>query len=257
MAKASKTAGAAVETIEIPALKRATIKLRLIGTTPMFQNRMTEKAKQSFLAGSSGEGKGKKKTGEIKHHPLDEFRSSAEQMDTGPTALGVRVIAIKAAMCTAALETAGITKTSAQRLIFMPGELFPLYGTPQLRMDIVRSAGIGATPDIRTRAFLPRWGTEIEVSFITPQLGVASIATLLANAGVLVGIGDFRQEKGKGSFGGFRVITADQPDPEWDELVANHGRAAQELALANPAYANEETSELVDFYLSEMRRRAA
>jgi hypothetical protein len=37
----------------------------------------------------------------------------------------------------------------------------------------------------------------------------------------VVGIGDFRQEKGRGSFGTFRVVGETQQDDEWDDLTAN------------------------------------
>ena len=241
--------------IHVPVLKQGIAKLRIIGTTPMFQNRMANKATHSLLVGS------KKKTlaekALIKHNPPDEYRNSAEKVRDGPTALGLRVVAVKAAMCTAALETAGITKTSSQRLLFMPGDLTPLYGIPQLRMDIVRSADINKTPDVRTRCFIPKWGAEIEIKYITPQLSIASVVALLCNAGVLVGVGDFRQEKGKGSFGSFRVLGEGQEDHEWDDLVTNHGRMAQLAALENPEFANADTVELMEFYESEVKRRAA
>lgn len=241
--------------IVVPELRRGVIKLRIIGQTPMFQNRMAAKAKQQLLVG------GRKKTAadraQIKHHPIAEFRDSLERVATGPTALGLRVVAMKAAMCTAALETSGITKTSAQRLIFMPGDLTALYGVPQLRMDVVRSADINRTPDVRTRAFLPKWGAEIEIHHVLPQLPVSSVVTLAANAGVLVGLGDFRQEKGKGAFGSFRVTTPDTQDDEWDELVTNHGREQQLAAIDDPVFADDDTAELMEFFFGEQKRRAA
>ena len=241
--------------ITIPPLMRGITRLRIIGTTPLFQNRMTAKVKMGLLVGT------KKKTAaervSIKHHPLEEYRDSAEQIESGPTALGLRVVALKAAMCTSAIETPGVTKTSAQRLLFMPGELAPLYGIPKLRMDVVRSADIARTPDIRSRCYLEKWGAEIEVHHILPQLPVTSVFTLACNAGVLIGVGDYRQEKGKGSFGTFRVITPDQPDDEWDELVSYHDRSAQIAALDRPEYADKDTADLMAFYQTEVRRRSA
>ncbi len=243
------------DAITIPELRQGIASLRIIGTTPMFQNRMANKARLSLFVGS------KKKTAAekvvIKHAPFDEYRNSAEMMAVGPTALGLRVIAVKSAMCTAALETAGITKSSAQRLIFMPGDLVPLYGTPQLRLDVVRSADINRTPDIRSRCYLPRWGAEVEIRYITPQLSVQSIVALLSNAGITVGVGDFRQEKGKGAFGSFRVIGAGQDDDEWDDLVSAHGRIAQTAALREPEFANAETAELMAAFEEETKRRAS
>lgn len=241
--------------IRVTPLRRGSTRLRIVGETPLFQNRMANKAKQQLLVG--GRKKTKADRAEIKHNPLQEYRDSAEIMPSGPTALGLRVTAVKAAMATAALETAGLTKTSAQRLLFMPGDLTPLYGTPQLRMDVVRSADINRTPDVRSRAFLPRWGAEIEIQYIVPQLSVSSVVSLLCNAGVLVGVGDFRQEKGKGAFGSFRVLGEGEQDDEWDDLIANHGRAAQEAALADPQFADGDTADLMEFFHSEVKRRAA
>ncbi len=241
--------------ISITPLRRGTTRLRIIGQTPLFQNRMPAKVKQILLAG--GRKKTKAERIEIKHDPVAEYRDSAEILKDGPTALGLRVVAVKGAMCTAALETPGVTKSSTQKLLFMPGDFAPLYGTPQLRMDVVRSADINKTPDVRTRCFLPRRGAEIEIQFIVPQLSVTSVVTLLCNAGVLVGVGDYRQEKGKGAFGSFRVLGEGDDDDEWNDLVANHGRDAQEAALAEPEYADADTADLMEFYHSEVARRAA
>lgn len=241
--------------ISVTPLKRASVRLRIIGTQPLFQNRMANKVKEGLLVGTKKKTKAERV--EIKHDPVREFRNSAEITKSGPTALGIRVVAVKAAMCTAALETPGLTKTSSQRLIFMPGDLTPLYGTPMLRMDVVRSADMNRTPDIRSRAFLPKWGAEIEIQYIVPQLSAQSVVTLLCNAGVLIGVGDYRQEKGKGGFGLFRVIGADEKDAEWDELVREHGRKAQEAALADPEYADQDTADLMEFFAGETKRRAA
>lgn len=241
--------------ISVPVLKQGVARLRIIGTTPMFQNRMSNKAKHTLLVGGGRKTRAERLN--IKHNPVEEFRDSAEPIPDGPTALGLRVTAVKGAMCTAALETPGITKTSAYRLLFVPGDLVPLYGTPQLRMDVVRSADMAKTPDIRSRCYLPKWGAEIELRYVTPQMSLSTVVAMLCNAGVVVGVGDFRQEKGKGSFGTFRVVGADQDDAEWDDLVLNHGREAQLAALENPEFANEETAELMEFYAGEVRRRAA
>lgn len=241
--------------VTVTPLKRAMVKLRIIGTTPLFQNRMANKAKQQLLVGSSRKGKADRAA--IKHDPVREYRDSAEIIPGGPTALGLRVVAVKAAMATAALETPGLTKSSAQRLLFMPGDHVPLYGTPQLRMDVVRSADINKTPDIRSRCYLPKWGAEVEIQFIVPQLSVQSVVSLLCNAGILVGVGDFRQEKGKGAFGSFRVLGEGEEDAEWDDLVESHGREAQEAALAEPEYADKDTEDLMEFFHQEVKRRAA
>lgn len=241
--------------LSVARMQLGTARMRLIGTTPMFQNRMANKAMQTLLVGGR-----KKSTAErltIKHDPLSEFRNSAEILNDGPTALGLRVTAVKAAMCTAAIETEGVNRSSTQRLLFMPGDHCALYGVPQLRMDIVRSADPKHTPDVRTRAFIPHWCAEVEINFVLPQMSGMTVANLLWNAGILVGVGDFRQEKGKGAFGSFRVISDDVQDDEWDELVETQGRRAQMEALASPDYANQETADLMAFYDQEVLNRSA
>lgn len=241
--------------VTIPALRMAKTRFRIVGTMPLFQNRMAEKAKQTLLIG------GRKKTAadkaNIKHNPPEEFRSSMETMRDGPTVCGMRTVAIKKAMAQAALETPGITKSSVGRLIFIPGELTPLYGIPRLRMDVVRSADVNRTPDIRTRAYFERWCCEVEVHHVIPQLPVSSVAALIYNAGIMIGLGDFRQEKGAGAYGVFRVIPDGEDDAEWDDLVANEGRDAQLDAIADPEFAGPDTEDLMQHFADETARRAA
>jgi hypothetical protein len=255
MATTRKTARPADAAIHITQLKKGSLRVRVIGQTPLMQNRMSAKVMQGLLVGSAKKTKAEKAA--IKHHPVEEYRSAMELMKDGPTAIGLRVVALKTAMCTAALETAGITKTASQRLLFMPGELTALYGTPQLDMRIVRSADMNRTPDVRSRPIFPKWGAEFDIEFVSPQLSAQSVAALLYNAGILIGIGDGRQEKGKLGYGGFRMIPDDVIDDEWSELVAEHARPAQEAAIVAPEFFNDETESLFDFYMEETQRRAA
>ena len=160
-------------------------------------------------------------------------------------------------MATAALETAGITKTSVQRLIFLPQTHVQIWGTPQLKIDMVRSADMNKTPDMRTRAYLPRWCAEVDIAYVQPTLDAHSIVSLLTNAGSIVGIGDFRQEKGRGSFGTFSVHTEQSMGSfqgDWDELM-KEARDVQQAALDNPEYADDQTAELMAFLAEERSRR--
>ena len=240
--------------LQIDALKQGRVTLRMIGTTPLYYNAMSAKVKHTLQVGGAKKTAAQKR--ELKHNPEEEFRDSVYRQATGDSLLCFPAPGVKAAMATAALETAGVTKSSVNRLIFLPQQRINVWGKPFLKCDVVRSADINKTPDIRTRAFLPRWCAEVDIAFITPTLNVRSIVSLLANAGVIVGIGDFRQEKGKGSFGTFRVIGGGDEDAEWDEIV-QEGRAVQEFALFNPESADEETDALMALYHEEVTRRAA
>ena len=244
--------------LHIEPLKQGRITVRMIGTTPFYFNAMSAKAKRTLLIG------GGKKTAaerrELKHDPEQEFRDSVYRLKDGPTLLGFPAPGVKGAMATAALETAGVTKTSVQRLIFLPEQRIRIWGRPYLRMDVVRSADMAKTPDIRTRAFLPRWCAEVDIAFVQPTLSVHSVVSLMSNAGAIVGIGDFRQEKGRGSYGTFAVAGDDLGEwaDYWAEVTAE-GREVQEAAMAEPEpYADEgDTVELMEFFREEQERRAA
>lgn len=241
-------------TLHIDALKQGRVKMRIIGSTPMFFNAMSAKAKRSLLIGGGKKTAAEKK--EIKHDPEVEYRDSVYRTQFGPTLLAFPAPGIKNAMATAALVTDGVKKTDVQRLIFLPQEKVSIWGRPYLRMDVVRSADMNRTPDVRTRAFLPRWCAEVDFAFVTPTLSVHSIASLLSNAGVVSGIGDFRQEKGKGSYGTFRIVS-DEDEELWNELTSGEARDAQEAALETPEAYDDETRELWAMLRQERIRRAA
>lgn len=242
--------------LHVDALKQGRVTLRLIGTTPLYFNAMSAKAKRTLLIGGGRKTAAEKK--ELKHNPLQEFRDSVYKLPSGPTLLGFPAPGVKCAMATAALETPGVTKTSVQRLIFLPQEKVSIWGKPYLKMDVVRSADMAKTPDIRTRAFLPRWCAEVDIAFVTPTLSTHAVVSLLQNAGVIVGIGDYRQEKGRGSYGTFAVAGDDLGDWQevWDEVTAE-GRDVQTAAMEDPEVADDDTAELMAMFEEEVARRAA
>ena len=242
-------------TLEIQPLKQGRVKLRMMGTTPLYFNSMSSKAMRDLLVGAGKKTAAQKK--EIKHNPEQEFRESVYKKQHGETLLCFPAPGVKGAMATAALETDGITKSSVQRLIFLPETHVQVWGKPQLKIDVVRSADMNKTPDMRTRAYLPRWCAEVDIAFVQPTLSVYSIASLLTNAGSVVGIGDFRQEKGRGSFGCFHVLTEDSMgdyQEDWDSLMLE-ARDVQQEALDNPECADPDTESLMQFMQEERARR--
>lgn len=243
----------------VTALQHANITLRLIGTTPFYYNSMSVKAKRDLLIGSAPKTTAEKR--EIKHNPEEEFRDSVYKKSHGKTHLYFPPAAIKQAMATAAIETKGVAKTNVQRLIFLPELETEIYGRPYLKIDTVRMANINKTPDMRTRAYLPEWCAEINISFVQPTLSAVDVYTLLQNAGSIVGLGDFRQEKGRGAYGCFTVTGEGMPNWEdhkedW-ERITQDGMIAQQHALANPEYADEMTEELMGYLNEERARRMA
>lgn len=245
------------DVLEIEQMKRSEVTLRIIGQTGLYFNSMSRKAMGTLLIGGGKKTAAEKR--EIKHNPEQEFNESVYRMKDGPTLLGFPSPAIKGAMATAALETKSVTKTSVNRLLFVPDYRFAIFGKPYLRMDVVRSADMNRTPDIRTRAYLPEWCCEVRVEYSSDRFSVHSIVSMLSNAGQTVGIGDFRQEKGKGNFGTFTVHGTDMDDDAqaaWDRITAQ-GRAIQQEAMENPESYDDDTEELMVFLRRERMRRSA
>lgn len=244
------------DTLHIDTLKQGRVTLRLIGATGLYQNAMSAKAKRTLLLGGGKKTAAERK--ELKHDPQQEFRDSIYRMPDGPTYLGFPSPGIKGAMAVGALETPGVTKAAVQRLIFLPEHRVRIWGRPYLKCDVVRSADMNRTPDIRTRAFLPRWCATVDIAFVTPTLSTHSIVSLLANAGIVCGIGDFRQERGKGGYGTFSVHGDDLGDLKdvWDEITAE-GREVQIAAMDHPEPADDETWALLEILEEERAKRAA
>jgi len=92
------------------------------------------------------------------------------------------------------------------------------------------------TPDVRTRAILPRWACRVSIRYAQPVIKLQSVANLLAAGGITSGVGDWRVEKGSGGYGTYQIVTDD--DPEYLDIVAT-----------------DETESLFAWYDIEAKRR--
>jgi hypothetical protein len=240
--------------ISIIEIQTGTITVAVVGTTPLILNRLAEKAKHELLLPAPRK-TAADKASNLKHNPLDEFRASPVRLrDPGaPTLLALPSTAFKGALRTAALDLPGAKKSQIGRLTYLPGEYVPIYGIPQVYSTIVRSADMNRTPDVRTRCIVPRWAAVLSITFVRPLMREQAIANLLAAAGLTVGVGDFRPEKGAGTYGQFSVVGAD--DPQLLEIMQTGGRAAQEAALQDPEAYDDDTAELLAWFDVEVRRR--
>jgi len=241
MTTKTSTTGTEIQILE---LQRGKLSVAVVGTSPLICNRVSEKTQSTLLEG------GQKKTAvekqsTLKHDPLREYRNSPYTLDEGPTQLGALAVWFKKAMMTAALEMPGVKKTQIGRLLRVEGERVSLYGVPKMFMAVTRSADMNRTPDIRTRAIVPKWAVLLELTFAMPTLRETSVLNLLAAAGVFSGVGDYRTEKGAGNYGSFRLAGAD--DAELKGILKTGGRSAQIAALSDPAFYDDETESL---YLS-------
>jgi hypothetical protein len=216
-------------------------------------NRLSEKAKHELLLPAPKKNAAERAT-LLKHKPYEEFRDSPYRLQEGdPTLIGILAASFKKAMMTAALDLPSTKKAQIGRLVWVNGHYTPIYGVPQIVMAAVRSADMNHTPDIRTRAILPRWACQLTIGFVQPLIKLNAVTRLLAAAGLFIGVGDWRSEKGSGTHGSFRLVNAD--DPEFLDIVQTGGRQAQLEAMKNPVPYDEETADLLAWFDEEIQRR--
>lgn len=223
------------------------------GKSPFIYNSMSGKVLEGLLFPKGKKTKADKEQ-TIKHEPFQEYQDSVYQYQAnhrGKTRLYIPSTMIKAAMCNAALEIPGTSKAQMGRLIWVESDTIDMYGIPQIFCQVVRSADMNRTPDVRTRAILPEWCCKVTINFTVPTINEVTLGRLLETAGLLMGIGDFRQQKGKGSYGQFS--TADED--ECEEIVKASSKAAQDDALENPTYYDLETKDLLEWFKQERKSR--
>lgn len=247
---AKKTVGV-LEAIEVEPLRVGTMQVWIRGITPLIYNRMASKARRELLLP-----RGRKSTAEkqqnLKHDPVAEFRDSMHlRVGGGPTRLLLPAPAIKGSMATAALETKGTNKTQIGRLVWVKGYSVDVFGIPKLFMSVVRMADMNKTPDIRTRAILAEWCAPVTIQYVKPQMSERALMQLLSNGGIIIGVGDFRQEKGKGNFGQFEVVS----EAECKLIIKNGGMAAQDTAIKAAECFDADTEELLGWFKEEVKVR--
>jgi len=241
--------------INLTLIERGQIDACILGTTSIVLNRISEKARRQLLAPQT---KGRaERAATMKHDPLEEYRTSPylDMTPDGPTALQVVTSSIKLAMATVPQDLPDTNTSMAQlkRLIWAVGERTALYGVPKLMMSITRNSDMGHTPDVRTRAVVEQWACRVSITYVKPVLRDEVVAKLLAAAGFMRGIGDWRAEKGNGTHGLFEVVA--ESDPRFKHVVKHGGRAAQLAALEEPTFYDRESEELYAWFVDEKARR--
>ncbi len=239
------------EEVDILKINEGRLTCYVCGSTPLIYNAMSNKTIGDLLYPRKRTAAEKQST--AKHNPPEEFRNSVYKSATGPTRLVIPAVSFKRALASASLDIGGAKRTQVERLVWAIGERIPVWGVPRLRMDVVRMADMKRTPDIRTRACLSEWACKLDLAFVEPALNTTIIANLLSAAGMIRGVGDFRQERGAGNFGQFRLVNDD--DADWHRIVEQGGREVQEEALANPVSYDEETDQFLVWWHEEVKRR--
>jgi hypothetical protein len=223
------------------------------GISPLIYNAMSKKVKEGMLTGSQRKSNAEKASS-LRHYPVDEYRASVYARDgEGATRLTFPAVAFKSAAVEAIrhIPNSGTSMVAMRQLMWVVGDMCDVYGVPQLHMAVTKQSGITGAPDMRTRAILPEWCCCITLQFVMPILNETTLARLLDAAGLVIGVGDFRQQKGKGNYGQFQIASRE----ECAEIIKRGGMKMQDKALENPECYNQETRELLEAYETERKRR--
>jgi hypothetical protein len=190
--------------VEIDQIAAETIRVPILGTTPLIVHRFSEKAKRQMLDTMQG-----RKTPKVSKDPDAEYDAAFYRLKDGR--FGFPVTAFKLATIGAArfYPRNAVTMTALKQFLFIRGEvgadgmgLAPITGEPHMREDVVR-VGRGGT-DLRYRPEFSEWSTDLEVTYVTSALTRGSVLSLIDAGGMGVGVGEWRPEK-DGDFGTYRI----------------------------------------------------
>lgn len=201
--RAAVTAVVETPQVQIQRIGTETIRVPILGTTPLIINRFSEKAKRAMLDAMQG-----KKSPKQNKDPKAEYEAAFYRIDGGQ--FGFPVIGFKAATVGGArFYGKDVTMTALKQSMFFRGEmgvdgqqLAVINGEPVMREDVVR-VGRGGT-DLRYRPQFTQWQTELTVIYVKAMLTQDSVLSLIDAGGFGVGVGEWRPEKG-GDFGTYEV----------------------------------------------------
>jgi hypothetical protein len=258
--------------IEIIETEVGELHVSILGLRPLINYRMSAKSRGQLLYPAPPKNRAEKAATQ-KHDPREEFQASPyrisesftsilqsaederRRQNAPPTLLAMPAANFKKALACAALDLPGLQKSQIGRLTWVQGDLIPVFGIPKLFMSVVRNSDMNHTPDIRTRCIIPEWCCNIVVTFVKPLMRANSILKLLTTAGLTMGMGDWRPQKGSGTYGQFKVVAPD--DPDFKRIMSSGGRSEQEKAMAQMDPYDDETAELLTWFDAEMKVRRA
>lgn len=215
------------ESIEIKPIEMQTVRLTIVGDTPLIMHAWSEKAKRMMLEAQMGKAKGKQKE---KKNPVDDFIQSMYWLAEKPepcgtpeeseaafqraiengARFGFPVTALKQAAISASFRKGWTKDKMSLRGVFFIdggfGDFMEIVSdTPTPREDMVKlSTG---TADIRYRGEFKNWRATFTLKYdANGQYSLASIINMINAGGTVCGIGEHRVER-DGMNGMFHVQT--------------------------------------------------
>jgi hypothetical protein len=226
-----------VQSVAIQQPNVLAVTLEVTGTAPLIQNKFSEKALHEMLRKHMGLSVQKEKKIPAECIERATIYNEDRKVCIPPTAF-------KKAMLTAAGGIKGLKKGQLRTSIFVEGKSIPIKFSRMVpQMDMVRTSGIGRTPDVRFRPRFEDWSARLTIQF-QESIPVQTIADLLNRAGS-VGVGEWRPEK-DGTFGTFEVTRNITDQAEIKEVTKDCRSLIPALTIPEWALNAEFTPEILE-----------
>jgi hypothetical protein len=190
--------------LSIDELDAETLRIPIVGTSPLITHNWSEKAKRMMLDKQQGRKNPKENRDPQAEYEASKYRIYKEPKGKGSKpieACGMPVVAFKSATTSAArFYDKSVSMVALRQFLFFKGivtkadpqELFEIDGEPEMREDMV-TVGINGT-DLRYRAMFPEWRTTLQVTYIRSCISQKSVLSLVDAGGFGVGVGEWRPE---------------------------------------------------------------
>jgi hypothetical protein len=177
----------------------ATMKVKIVGITPLLLNRLSDKEKQSMLDKQMGKGSEKNKIRDPKQEVEDKIHKLSGDK------VGIPIVSLKKSMVEAAPYLDVDKKLIRGSLFILPEEnnLIPIsYKKMVVNEAITRDSGINRTPRTTFRPEFRDWSCEFTVKYNAKQITPEQILGLLKLSGFHIGVGSWRPQC-DGTYGQF------------------------------------------------------
>lgn len=195
-AKVPKTKENKVALIELDV---RSVKVTVVGMSPLMTNRWSEKALQMMEDKQTGKAK---KAKEAKN-PEECFLAAQYRDEDGNYALPASAFKKAMVSATTSIKDKTFPKTIVRQSLFVRGDLLPLRIEKEPEMD-ERAVRLRGTADLRYRPRFESWECDLIIDYNAAAISLEQVINLLNLAGFAVGVGEWRPER-DGSFGRFSV----------------------------------------------------
>jgi len=243
------------QSVGVEPIQEGHITFFLLGETPLIMHRKSLSLAKELILPAAKKNRAEKES-TLKHDMEAEFRDALYlNRDTKePARLHLPAGMFSKSLANAALDNKGAKKAQLFRLTSVVTPNINCFGIPYMFLRAGVLGGMNKSPDIHGRAILPEWACSVTYSYVRNLITETSIINLLAAAGHMIGIGDWRVEKG-GTSGRFKLVSSE--DATWQRITKTQGRMAQQKAIANISASgdDDESAELLAWYRKEVVKR--